>query len=157
MDKTYSMHKITSILSFVVFVIGIGVLPVSAQTVGVVCSNARTKAITVEKTKCPTGTTRLSLANLTASSVSSCYTATATNADAVPSGRVVSTVACRSGYFVQSDSFDVRDQTGKAKPALSSKTFTFARGSKIPTGVEFELIGTANTYYSVTAQAVCCP
>ena len=127
---------------------------VSAQTIGILCSNAKTKAITVVKTTCPAGTTRLSLGNIT--STSSCYTATDTNSGANPTGRVSVTVNCRSGFYVQSDSFDVNDQT-RAYPSLASKTLLFAKGSKLPTGVHFETVGTQNLFYTVTGQVVCCP
>jgi hypothetical protein len=150
-----SINKSKNILIvlFAFFIAGISSNSL-AQTIGILCSNSKTKAITVVKTTCPSGTTRLSLSNIT--STSSCYTATASNSGAGPTGRVSVTVNCRSGFHVDSDAFDVNDQT-RAYPSLASKTLLFAKGSKLPTGVQFETIGNQNLFYSVTGQAVCCP
>jgi hypothetical protein len=127
-----------------------------AQSVGILCANTRTKVVTIEKSKCATGQVRLSLNNITGVDMATCYSTSGKNSGASNSGEVSVSLNCRTGFYVESDSFSYSDET-RANPSLSAKTYTFANNSKRPTGVSFELRGTQNLFYTASAMAVCCP
>ena len=155
-----SLKKISAAAALFSIIL-LGNIPTAAHadSVGVLCVNSTSKAITVEK-KCAkgtvqvTGNTIFSLVNSAA--FAKCYTQAGDNSDALPSGKVAVALSCKSGFYVSEDGFDTTDSTN-ANPKLSSKTLIFSSTSKLPTGVQFEATGDSSKYYTLTANIICCP
>ena len=127
-----------------------------AQSIGVVCINSSSKAITVQKSSCPKGTTLMTASNLDSGnlSFSKCYVQTGTASDSAFDGKVAVSLSCKNGYQVVNDEFDSSDST-RAYPKISRKTLTYTKG--VPTAEELEMTGNSNSYYTITAKIICCP
>lgn len=125
-----------------------------------VCYNTRTKAITAEQSRCPSGTAQLSGSNLTtlfAKGVkySACYVQSGTTSGIPSTGQLSLAMSCRGSDVVVEDSFSSSSSNNGANPALGAKAVIYS--GTVPNGMQFTAQANPGLFYRFSASITCCP
>lgn len=131
----------------------------SAQTSGVICYNASTKAITVSAT-CPKGTTQLTGSNFNTLETkglnySKCYVQSGQTSGSPSTGQLGLAFRCTNAKDAMVDYSFEPSSTTRAQPALGTKSIIYS--GKVPNGMQITAQAIPNTFYTLKASIVCCP